>query len=87
MRKQIQKLLDEKVNPMVASHGGYIELVDYANSVAFVRMTGGCQGCGSAKATLVQGVEESIFATFPRVKQIVDVTDHSAGVNPYYKTA
>lgn len=87
MRKKIQSLLDEKVNPMVASHGGSIELVDYASGVAFVRMTGGCQGCGSAKATLRQGVEETLFAAFPRIKQIVDVTDHSAGENPYYKTA
>lgn len=87
MRKKIQELLDEKVNPMVASHGGRIDLVDYANGICFVSMTGGCQGCGSAKATLRQGVEETIFAHFPRVKQIVDVTDHAAGSNPYYKTA
>ena len=87
MRKKLQELLDQKVNPMVSSHGGNIELVDYANGVAFVRMSGGCQGCGSAKATLRQGVEETIFAHIPRVKQIIDLTDHGAGENPYYKSA
>ena len=84
MRKKLQQLIDDKVNPQVASHGGRIEIVDYANGIAFVSMSGGCQGCGSAKATLKQGVEEAIFAAFPRVQQVVDVTDHASGTNPYY---
>ncbi|MFN3199814.1 MAG: NifU family protein [Bradymonadia bacterium] len=84
MRRRIQKLLDEKVNPAVAAHGGHIELVDYANGIAYVAMSGGCQGCSSAAATLREGVEREIFAAFPRVKQIIDVTDHTSGDNPYY---
>ncbi len=84
MRVRIQQLLDEKVNPMVSSHGGYIELVDYANRTAFVAMSGGCQGCSSSKATLQQGVQQAIFEAFPRVQKVVDVTDHQAGANPYY---
>ncbi len=84
MRHKLQALLDETVNPQVASHGGKIELVDYANRTAFIRMLGGCQGCSSSKATLKQGVESAIFNAFPRVKQVVDVTDHEAGENPYY---
>ena len=84
MRVRIQQLLDEKVNPMVASHGGHIELVDYANRTAFIVMSGGCQGCSSSKATLTQGVQQAIFEAFPRVKQVVDVTDHQSGENPYY---
>lgn len=87
MRRKLQTLLDEKVNPMVASHGGHIELLDYANGTAFVRMSGGCQGCGSAKATLRQGVEEAIFGAFPRVKHVVDLTDHASGSSPYYQPA
>ena len=84
MRHKLQELLDEKVNPQVASHGGKIELVDYVNRTAFIRMTGGCQGCSSSTATLKQGVESAILQAFPRVKQVVDVTDHAAGSNPYY---
>ncbi len=84
MRRRLQTLLDEKVNPMVAGHGGYIELVDYANRTAFIRMMGGCQGCSASKATLKNGVEEAIFEAFPRVKSVVDVTDHQLGENPYY---
>ena len=84
MRHKIQKLLDEKVNPMVAQHGGHIDLIDYVNKVAYIRMSGGCQGCSASKATLKQGVEKAIFEAFPRVRQVVDVTDHAAGDNPYY---
>ena len=84
MRQKLQDLLDEKVNPQVASHGGKIELVDYVNRTAYIRMTGGCQGCSSSKATLKQGVETAIFQAFPRVKGVVDLTDHAAGENPYY---
>jgi Fe/S biogenesis protein NfuA len=84
MRHKLQKLLDEKVNPMVAQHGGQIDLVDYVNRIAYIRMSGGCQGCSSSKMTLKQGVEKAIFEAYPRVKQIVDVTDHESGHNPYY---
>ena len=84
MRRRLQKLLDEKVNPMVAQHGGQIDLVDYVNRVAYIRMSGGCQGCSSSKATLSQGVERTILDAFPRVEQVVDVTDHASGDNPYY---
>ena len=84
MRRKLQKLLDDKVNPMVADHGGAIELVDYVNRTAYIRMTGGCQGCASSKMTLKQGVERAIFEAFPRVQGVVDVTDHALGQNPYY---
>ncbi len=85
MRQRIQKLLDDEVNPMVASHGGRIELIDYANRTAFISMSGGCQGCSSSKATLVNGVETAIFKAFPRVQRVVDVTDHASGASPYYQ--
>lgn len=85
MRRRIQKLLDEKINPSVAAHGGRIDLVDYSNNIAYITMSGGCQGCSSAAATLRGGVEKEIFSNFPRVKQIVDVTDHASGDSPYYQ--
>ncbi len=84
MRLRLQKLLDETVNPMVASHGGHIELVDYANRTAYIVMSGGCQGCSSSAATVKQGVEQAIFEAYPRVKHVVDMTDHQSGTNPYY---
>ena len=84
MRQKKQRLLDEKVNPSVASHGGKINVVDYANRVVFISMTGGCQGCASSAATLKGGVEQAIFGAFPKIREVRDVTDHEAGINPYY---
>jgi Fe/S biogenesis protein NfuA len=84
MRHKIQRMLDQEINPSVASHGGKIEVVDYMNDTVFVKMTGGCQGCSSSKATLQGGVEAAIFRNFPKIKEVMDVTDHDAGENPYY---
>ena len=85
MRRKIQRVLDEEINPSVATHGGRIEIVDYANQIVFIKMTGGCQGCASSKATLTGGVEQTLLKHFPQIRQIRDVTDHEAGESPYYK--
>jgi len=82
--QDIQKLLDEEVNTAVSSHGGNIELLDVIEDRAYVKMSGGCQGCSSAAATLKQGVETRIKAKFPQIKQVIDTTDHAQGKNPYY---
>ncbi len=84
MRHKIQSLLDEKINPAVASHGGRIDLVDYVNRRVYIKMSGGCQGCSSSALTLRQGVEKAILEAFPRVHEIIDTTDHESGSNPYY---
>jgi Fe/S biogenesis protein NfuA len=82
--RRIQEILDEEVNPAVASHGGYIDLLEYREGVAYVEMRGGCQGCGMASVTLKQGVEQILKGHLPDLKEILDVTDHDAGRNPYY---
>jgi Fe-S cluster biogenesis protein NfuA len=85
MRRQIQKLIDKEINPFVAGHGGRIELVDYVNKNVFIQMMGGCQGCAASSATLKQGVERILRETFgDDIVDIIDVTDHASGNNPYY---
>ena len=81
---EIQNILNEELNPMVAAHGGFIEVVDVKEEDIFIHMGGGCQGCGMAAMTLRQGVETLIRQKIPRVRNIHDATDHSAGENPYY---
>lgn len=80
----IQNLLNDKINPSVASHGGYISLIDVRDSKAYIRLEGGCQGCGMADVTLKQGVEVEIKAAVPSITAVLDVTDHAGGNNPYY---
>ena len=85
MRRKIQKFIEDNINPSVSAHGGMIELIDVMNGIVYVRMGGGCQGCGMASVTLRQGVERMIVEEFPSIEKIVDQTDHGAGDNPYYK--
>ena len=83
--KAIQQMLDEQINPQVASHGGHIALVDVRDDTAYIRMGGGCVGCGMADVTLKQGVAKAIQAQVPAITNILDVTDHAGGANPYYQ--
>ncbi len=84
---QIAEVLRSQINPAVASHGGYAELVAFEEGTAYLRLGGGCQGCGLATVTLSQGIETTIKAAVPEVLRVVDVTDHAAGTNPYYQGA
>jgi Fe/S biogenesis protein NfuA len=83
----VQRVLDEEVNPGVASHGGWVQLLDVRDGKAFVQMGGGCQGCGMASVTLKQGVEAAIKRSVPEIVAVLDTTDHAAGGNPYYQPA
>ena len=81
----IQEFLDDEVNPMVAAHGGVIDLLDVSDGIAYIHMGGGCQGCGMADVTLKQGVEVAILERFPEVTDVLDTTEHARGANPYYR--
>lgn len=87
LRWAIRDLFDRDINPAVAEHGGYVELIDVQKNNVFIRMGGGCQGCGAADVTLKQGIEKAIRALVPKVGEILDTTDHAAGRNPYYSPA
>ena len=83
--RAIRRLLDERINPQVAAHGGHIALVDVQDDTVYIRLEGGCQGCGMADVTLKQGVVTEIQAVAPTIKSVLDVTDHAGGTNPYYQ--
>lgn len=84
LAERVQRVLEERVNPGVATHGGTVTLVDIRENVVYVSMGGGCQGCGMASVTLTQGIKEMIKEAAPEVVDVRDVTDHAAGTNPYY---
>jgi Fe-S cluster biogenesis protein NfuA len=83
--KTIRRLLDDRINPQVANHGGHIALVDVQDDTVYIRLEGGCQGCGMADVTLKQGVATEIQALVPTISKVLDVTDHAGGTNPYYQ--
>jgi len=84
IRVRLEKILEERINPAVADHGGYVSLIDVKGSDVYIEMGGGCQGCGMANVTLRQGIEQVIRQEIPEVGAIVDVSDHTSGLNPYY---
>jgi len=85
--EQVDHVLRNQINPSIASHGGAAELVAVEEGVAYIRLGGACQGCGMANVTLSQGIETTIVSMVPEIHQVIDVTDHNAGENPYYEQA
>lgn len=83
--KAVQQVIDTRINPGIAAHGGYVTLLDVKDDVAYIAMGGGCQGCGMASVTLKQGIEVLIREAVPEIRQVMDTTDHAGGTNPYYQ--
>ena len=83
--ERLQSLLNNHVNPSLAAHGGYVELVRVEDAKAYLLMGGGCQGCTMSAATLHQGVAAIISQHVPEILDVIDVTDHAAGENPFYQ--
>lgn len=83
--EKLQQLLDRHINPSLAAHGGYAELVKMDDTEAHILMGGGCQGCAMSAATLRQGIEVMIAEAIPEITKIIDVTDHEAGENPFFE--
>jgi len=85
--EKVIQVLNEAINPAIASHGGSVELVAVEDQTAYVRLGGGCVGCGMASVTLSQGIETTILDLVPEITKIIDVTDHAGGDNPYYESS
>jgi Fe/S biogenesis protein NfuA len=83
---QVQSVLEHHVNPAIASHGGRAQLVGVKDDVVFVALGGGCQGCSMASVTLKQGIEQILKQAIPRIRAVVDATDHALGNNPFYSS-
>ncbi len=82
---KVQQLLDMSINPALASHGGYASLVEVNDDDSVVvTMGGGCQGCAMSQATLSDGIKRAIMEAIEEVTDVIDVTDHEAGENPYF---
>lgn len=86
LAREISNVFNETINPGLAEHGGHIKLVGLKENIVYVEMSGGCQGCTMADKTLHHGVIRILSEKFPQITGLVDVTDHSAGTNPFFTT-
>ncbi|HVG28456.1 MAG TPA: NifU family protein [Pyrinomonadaceae bacterium] len=84
-KEKLQYLIDQQINPGVAAHAGFVELIEVKGDTVYLRLGGGCQGCGAADFTLRQGIESVIRREVPEVRRVIDITDHAAGMHPYYR--
>ena len=84
IEERVQQLIELYINPAIAAHGGFVTLSGIEGDRALVELGGGCQGCGLAAMTLRQGIESSIKHHVPEILEVVDVTDHAAGENPFF---
>jgi len=87
LAQRVVAVLEEQINPAIASHGGRADLVAVEDGAAYLRLSGGCQGCGMAAATLSQGIEVAILEEIPEIDRVIDVTDHASGTNPFFEAA
>lgn len=85
--QRVIQVLEQQINPAIAAHGGRADLVAVEEGSAYLRLSGGCAGCGMASVTLSQGIEVTLRELVPEITSVVDVTDHAAGTNPYYQPA
>ena len=73
-----------EVNPSLASHGGFVDLVEITKKKEVVlNFGGGCQGCSSVNMTLKDGVEKQLKGLYPEISAVLDATDHSYKENAY----
>lgn len=85
--QRVIRVLEAQINPSIAAHGGRADLVAVEDGSAYLRLSGGCQGCGMASVTLSQGIEVALRDSVPEVTKVIDVTDHASGTNPYFEQA
>ena len=84
LEEQVREVLVKRINPSIAAHGGFAELVRVEGSTVVVKLGGGCQGCGMANATVTAGIEKTLTELLDGVENVVDITDHASGENPYF---
>lgn len=84
LAERVQQVIDERIAPSLAGHGGWVELLEVKGDAAIIQFGGGCQGCGMSQVTLKDGIESAILQEVPEIKRVLDNTDHASGDNPYY---
>ena len=75
VEKEIINLLETKVKPVVASHGGDITFHSFKNGIVSLELKGSCSGCPSSTATLKMGIENMLKHYIPEVKEVIELSD------------
>ena len=79
-------VLEDQVNPAIAQHGGRADLMamDEESQVRLHHALGRLPRLLDESMTLSQGIETMLREAIPELEQVLDVTDHASGDNPFY---
>jgi len=72
LTERVEAALDS-IRPMLASHGGDVELVGVAPPAIEVRFTGSCDGCPASQLTFHAGVKKAVEEACPEITDILQV--------------
>jgi len=73
-RKDVEKVLNEKIRPRLQADGGGVDLVEIkADNTVVVKLTGACGCCPFSLMTLKAGVEQILREAFPDLKEVISV--------------
>ena len=75
IEKEICSLLDTRVKPVVASHGGEISFHRFEKGIVYLELKGSCSGCPSSTATLKMGIENMLKHYHSEIKEVVEITN------------
>lgn len=71
MEENIRKVLEERVDPILAAHYGGAVLTKLQDGVAYVRLTGACASCPSAQQTIEDVVKAEVMAGVDGLDDVV----------------
>jgi Fe-S cluster biogenesis protein NfuA len=86
LSETIKKLLERAINPALAADGGWVHYHGHDEGIVYLEMGGGCQGCAIATTSTMAGMRRILMERVEGLKDVVDITDHNTGENPFYIT-
>lgn len=87
LQERVEYVIEVQINPKLASHGGFIKLVELTeDNVAVIEFGGGCNGCSQVDLTLKDGIEKELLEEFSgELHAVRDITEHQSGDHSFYK--
>lgn len=77
MKEKIEAVLDEYVRPLLATHGGNLEVLSVEDGVVRFKLLGHCAGCPAADLTNEEIIETELIQRVEGVTKAVLVQDIS----------
>ncbi len=85
LMERVDYTIQTEINPMLAGHGGHINLLEITDEgIAVIQFGGGCNGCSMVDVTLKDGIEKQLLEGFENeLTGVRDVTEHAHGEHSY----